>query len=149
LIDVGDIDSFADAESSGIGLFLSDDHSKERGFAGAVRADDTDDATGREIECKSAEELFVAEGFGEVFGFDDKLSEFAGDGDLDLSGVVAFVVLLGGEFVVALESSFVFGGAGFGDMRTHSSSRLSSFWRRDSRRSSSSRRFCFCSSHEV
>src|SRR5262249_30690139 len=44
LIDVSGHDGVADAQAAGVGLLLADDHAKEGGLAGAVGADDSDDA---------------------------------------------------------------------------------------------------------
>src|SRR6185436_18417962 len=44
LVDVGDLHGLADADRPRVRLLLADDHAEERGLAGAVRADDADDA---------------------------------------------------------------------------------------------------------
>ena len=57
LIDVGELDARADADLAGVGLLGAGQHAKQRGLAGAVRADDADDAAARQAEvadCRSA-----------------------------------------------------------------------------------------------
>src|SRR6266566_6161550 len=44
LIHVGELYRRADAQLAAIGFVLSDDHAKQRGLTGAVRADDADNA---------------------------------------------------------------------------------------------------------
>ena len=47
LVDVGELDGVADAESPVVGLLLARDHPEQRRLARAVRADDANDAGGR------------------------------------------------------------------------------------------------------
>ena len=44
LIDGGDLHGIADADFAAVGFFQSGQHAEQRGLAGAVRADDADDA---------------------------------------------------------------------------------------------------------
>src|SRR6185312_3630732 len=46
LIDISKSNSFSNTECSRIGLILAGDQPEKRGFAGAVRADDTDNSCG-------------------------------------------------------------------------------------------------------
>ena len=50
LVDVGEHDGLAQLDRAGVGLLLADDHAEERGLAGAVGADDADDAAPRQVE---------------------------------------------------------------------------------------------------
>src|SRR5437868_981981 len=50
LIDVSRQNGVADAQAAAIRLLLTDDHAKERRFAGAIGADDPDDAAARKVE---------------------------------------------------------------------------------------------------
>ena len=50
LIDIAEIDRIADPKRTGIRLFLPGDHPEQRRFTGTVRADDTDDRAGRNLE---------------------------------------------------------------------------------------------------
>ena len=60
LIDVGRHDGLADAQLAGVGLLLADDHAEERRLAGAVGADDADDAAARQVEVQVLDEQVVA-----------------------------------------------------------------------------------------
>ena len=61
LIDIGKLHGRTDAHFAGIGLFLAGDHAKHRGLAGAVRADDADDAASGQIEVQIVEQQPIAE----------------------------------------------------------------------------------------
>ena len=50
LVNVAQVNGFADAQRSGIGFFLTSNHAEKSGFAGAVGPDDADYATTRQIE---------------------------------------------------------------------------------------------------
>ena len=50
LVHVAQLDRLADGEGAGVRLFLAGDHAEQRGLAGAVGADDADDAAGRQLE---------------------------------------------------------------------------------------------------
>src|SRR5688572_1210173 len=50
LFDEREFHAFADLEGAAVGLLGAGDHAKQRGLARAVRADDADDAAGREGE---------------------------------------------------------------------------------------------------
>jgi hypothetical protein len=57
----GDVDRLADLELAAVGLLLAGDHAKQRRLAGAVGADDADDAALRQGEVQVVEEQAVAE----------------------------------------------------------------------------------------
>src|SRR5580698_4805556 len=44
LVDVTELDAITDVDGAFVGLFLAGDHAEQRGLAGAVRADDANDA---------------------------------------------------------------------------------------------------------
>src|SRR5215475_9805295 len=50
LVDIAEVDGFADRDGTLVGLLLSGDHAEQRGLAGAVRANHPDDAAGRQLE---------------------------------------------------------------------------------------------------
>ena len=54
LVDIAELDRVADADRAAVGLLLADDHAEQRGLAGAVGADDADDAAGRQLEAESS-----------------------------------------------------------------------------------------------
>ena len=114
LIDIGDDDGIADAEEAGVGGFLADDHAEERGFAGAVGTDDSDDSAGGEAEGHIIDQKAIAIAFFDVIGVDDEVAEVGAGGDLEDDGFVAFFDVLRGELFVAGEPSAVFSDAGSG-----------------------------------
>ena len=61
LVDIAELHRLADAERAGVGLLLAGDHAEQRGLAGAVRADDADDAAGRQLEGQVVDQQLVAE----------------------------------------------------------------------------------------
>ena len=54
LIDVGRHDRVADAQLAAVGLLLADDHPEQRRLAGAVGADDADDAAAGRSKFRSS-----------------------------------------------------------------------------------------------
>ncbi len=75
LVHVGELDGLADAQDARVGLLLADDHAKEGGLAGAVRADHADDAAAREREIEVVDEEAIAVGLLEVLGLDHDVAE--------------------------------------------------------------------------
>src|SRR5215813_12300819 len=63
LIDVAEMNRFADLDRALVGFFLSDDHAKQRRLAGTVRADHADDAARREPEGEIVDQEVVAIAF--------------------------------------------------------------------------------------
>ncbi len=86
------------------GCFLAGDHAEQRGLAGAVRPDDTDDAAGRQLEGEIVDQQVVAEALGEAFEVDDILSQPLGDGDNDLRGRCLLLAGLLEQILIALEA---------------------------------------------
>jgi hypothetical protein len=66
LIDIGELDGLADADGAAVRLLLADDHFKQGGLAGAVGADHTHDAAGRQTEAHVVHQQAVAEGFAHI-----------------------------------------------------------------------------------
>jgi len=67
-----------------IGLFLTGDHAKQRGFTSTVRADDADDAARRQLESEVFDQNPVTIGLCEVFRLDNDAAQTLGDRDNDL-----------------------------------------------------------------
>ncbi len=72
LIDVAQLDRVADLQLAAVGLFLADDHAEQRGLAGAVGADDADDAARRQSEDEVLDQHAVAVALAELLGLDDE-----------------------------------------------------------------------------
>ena len=60
LVDVGQAHRRADADLAGIGCFGAGEHAEQRGLAGAVRADDADDAAARQVEAEVVDQQPLA-----------------------------------------------------------------------------------------
>src|ERR1019366_4549243 len=75
LVHVGDLRRLADLQLAAVRLLLADDHLEQRRLAGAVRADDADDAAAREREVHVLEQEPVAEPLLQVFRDDDVVAE--------------------------------------------------------------------------
>ena len=63
MVHVGKFHAGADTQLTGIGFFLAHDHTEQGGFAGTVRADNADDAAGRQVEGKLIVEQCIAKTF--------------------------------------------------------------------------------------
>ncbi len=60
LVDIAELHRLADLERAAIGLVLAGDHAEQRRLAGAVRADDADDAARRQAEGEVFDQQAVA-----------------------------------------------------------------------------------------
>ena len=89
LVDVAQLDRFADPHLAAVGLLLAHDHAKQRRLAGAVGADDADDATGRQTERQIVDQQLVAVALGDVLRLDDQLAQVLARRDLDLQFLLA------------------------------------------------------------
>ena len=61
LVDIAELHRLADLDRARVRLVLPGDHAEQRGLAGAVRADDADDAAGRQLEGEIVDQQIVAE----------------------------------------------------------------------------------------
>ena len=93
------VDVAAEEDLAGVGPGLAGDAVHHRRLAGAVGADDADDAAGRQAEAEVFEQQFVAVGLGEVVRFDDGVAESFGDLDEDLGAAEPAVGLFLDEFI--------------------------------------------------
>jgi hypothetical protein len=86
LVDVHELDGLADRPPRRpVGLVLAGDHAEQRRLAGAVGADDADDAAlARQDELEVLEEQLVAEGLGDVLELDHLIAEALARRDRDL-----------------------------------------------------------------
>ena len=87
---------------AGVRLFLLGDHAEQRGLAGAVRADDADNAAGRQLEGEVVDQEIVAIAFLQRFEIDDILAEPLGDRDDDLRGLRLLLAGLLHQILIAL-----------------------------------------------
>ena len=85
-------------------LLLAGDHAEKRRLAGAVGADDADDAAGRQLERKLVDEQPVAVAFAEIDDVDDVLAEPLGHGNDDLRAGRRLLVALPDELVISRDA---------------------------------------------
>ena len=78
------MDGVADHDRPGIGLLLAGEHAEERRLAGAVGADDSDDAGPREREREIFDQQAVAESLAETVDLDDAVAESCSGRNHDL-----------------------------------------------------------------
>src|SRR4029077_10262296 len=78
-------------------------------LAGAVRADDADDAAARETERQIVDEQALAIALAQALGRDHQVAEPLARRDIDLVGLVAFLELARGELLVALQGALALG----------------------------------------
>jgi hypothetical protein len=71
LVDVGQLDGVADGDGARVGRLLAGEHLEQRGLAGAVGADDADDAGLGQRERQVLDEQLVAEALAQVLHLDD------------------------------------------------------------------------------
>ena len=97
------------------GCFLAGEHAEERGLAGAVRADDADDAAGGEREGQVVDQRACRRSaFFSVLDVDDVLAEARAVRDDDLGGGDLLALGLAGEVVVGVDAGLLLGLAGLG-----------------------------------
>ena len=113
LVHVADLDRLADAHGALVRFFLAEDHLEQRRLAGAVRADDADDAAGGQLEGEVVDQDVVAEGLGEVFRFQHDAAETGAGRDADLRGHDLLALGLGGHLLIGVDTRLGFGLAGF------------------------------------
>ena len=114
LVDVGELDALAVGDGAGVGRFLAGEHAEERGLAGAVRADDADDAAGGEGEGEVVDQLAVGVVLLQVLDGDDVLAEAGAVRDDDLGGGDLLALGFRGELVVGVDAGLLLGLAGLG-----------------------------------
>src|SRR5262245_60025873 len=109
LIDIAEMDRFADLDRALVRFFLPDDHAEQRRLAGAVRADHPDDAAGRKPEGEIIDQEVVAVAFLEPLEVDDVLSEPLRHRDDDLRALGGLLRGLLHQVLVALIARLGFG----------------------------------------
>src|SRR5829696_4080117 len=115
LLDVGELDGLADLDLAVVRLLLADQHLEQRGLAGAVGADDADDAVARQRERQVVDQDAVTEALGQILRLDDDAAQPRTRRDLDLLEVqLAELVGLRGHLLVAGQPRLALGLAGLG-----------------------------------
>ena len=84
LIDIADLHRLAEPQRAGVGLLLTGDQPEQRRLAGAVRADDADDAAARQRERQVVEQHRVAVGLAQVARLDHHVAEPRAGRNVDL-----------------------------------------------------------------
>src|SRR5687767_12162365 len=84
LIDITELDRFADLDRAFVGLFLPGNHAEQRGLAGTVWADNADDTAGRQLESEILDQDIVAIRLRQAVEVDHVLAEPFGHRDDDL-----------------------------------------------------------------
>ena len=113
MVDVAQIDCIAVLDRAAVGLFLARQHAKERGFTGAVGANDANDAARGEREGEVLDKELVAHGFLQALDLDHLGAETLAVRDDDLGAGQFFALGLVGQFVIAIDTCLLFGLAGF------------------------------------
>src|SRR5690606_11775388 len=114
LVDIAELYALADGDGSAVGLFLPGDHAEEGGLAGAVRADDADNAAGRQLEGEVVDQQAIAEALRQPLEIHDVVTEPLGDGNDDLRRTGRLVGGLLDEIVITLDARLALGLAGLG-----------------------------------
>ena len=109
LIDVAEMDRFADLDRALIGFFLPNNHAEQRRLAGAVRADYADDAARRKPEAEIVDQEVVAVAFLEAREVDDVLPQPLHHRNDDLRALGGLLRGLLHQVLVALIARLGFG----------------------------------------
>ena len=114
LVDVGELHRRADRDRARVDRLLSREHPEQRRLAGAVGADDADDAGRRQCERQVVDEQAVAEALRQVLDLDDLVAEALAGGDGDLEPVARTLgrLRLGEQLLVGGEAGLALGLAG-------------------------------------
>src|SRR6516165_3993679 len=102
LVDIAEMHGFADRDRAFVRLLLAGDHPKQRGLAGAVRADHADNTARRQFESEIVDQFVLAIAFVDALEIDHVGTEPLGDGNDDLRGLGLLVVGLLQQLLVAL-----------------------------------------------
>src|SRR5438067_1793488 len=108
LIDVADLHRLADLQRPLVRLLLRGDHPEERRLAGAVRADDADDAAGRQREVEVLDEQLVAVAFLQPARFDHGVAEARAGRDVDLGRLDLLRRVLAQQVLVRIQARLAF-----------------------------------------
>src|SRR5262249_19775310 len=111
LIDVRELDRRPDLERTTIGLFLPDQHAKQRRLAGAVRADHADDAAAPQRKREVVDQRTIAVALAEMLRFDYEIAEACSGRNRYLQFFLARVGRLrfGNELVVRVDARLALG----------------------------------------
>ena len=103
-------------DRAGVGRLLADEHPEQRRLAGAVGADDPDDARPRQRERQVLDEQPVAVALAQALDLDDRVAEArpGRDRDLELACAALLVVRLGEQLLVGGQAGLALGLAGLG-----------------------------------
>ncbi|ELP47394.1 30S ribosomal protein S5 [Mycobacterium avium subsp. paratuberculosis S5] len=110
LVDVAELDRFADLDGAAVGLFQPDDGLEQRGLADPVGADDADDAVARQGEGQVLDQGAPVVALVQVFDLDHHVAQPGPDRYLDLLEVeLARLLRLGRHLLVALQAGLALG----------------------------------------
>ncbi len=109
LVEISEFDGLTDADGAAVRLLLAGNHAKEGRFAGAVRADDADDAAGGEAEGHVFDEEFVPVGLAHPFGFDNDVAEAGAGGDEEFEFLFLLLAFLTEEFFIGRDTRLTLG----------------------------------------
>ena len=101
LVDVGNLHRLAHFKGTLVGVFQSHDEFEEGSFSGTVRTDHADNAVRRQHEVEVVKQHLVAERLRHVLSLDNLVSEARTVGDEDFEFLLAFLLVLVEQSVVA------------------------------------------------
>src|SRR5690606_16491941 len=99
LIDVGELHRVADADLARVRLFRTRQNAEQRRLAGAVRADDADNAARRNRERQILEQHAIAESLRDAVRLDDEIAQPRARRNVDLVRLVARLEFLRRELI--------------------------------------------------
>src|SRR4029434_2074684 len=114
LVDVAEVYRWADVDLRRVRVFLSGDYLEEGRLAGAIGADDADDAARRQREQQILEQQLVAIGLGKGIDFDDLAAEPLGHLDENFRLARNILFLRRDQLIEFGNTRFRLGLAGFG-----------------------------------
>ena len=114
LVDIGQLHGVTHADRAAVGCFLVADHLEQGGLAGAVGADDADDAPGRQAEAHLVDQQSIPERFAHVVRLDDHIAQPRPRRNIELQVPLALLGFLGEQLLVGVDTGLAFGMAPLG-----------------------------------
>jgi hypothetical protein len=109
LVDAGNLDGGAGANGAGIRLLGAGQHAEQRRLARAIRTDDADDGTRRELEGQVVDQQAFAVGLAQVLHLDHEVAEPRPRRDVDFVGLVAGLEFDRGQLVELAQARLALG----------------------------------------
>src|ERR1700730_1928610 len=112
LVDITELDGLAEAQLAAVRRLVCGDHAEQRRLAGAVRANDADDAAGRQPEAQFLDQEMVAEALAQPVRLDHEVAEARPGRQHDLRGFRRLLAALRDQCLIGRDPRLALGLAG-------------------------------------